>query len=202
MTVRCPNCDRLSRDEVVCEWCRAGIPPEARHAAKSEVAEEGEGDLVAGASVALADDESAPSGVGVEEQPLAPPATGEAEAEVGVLEELTAVEELEERQERDTRVIFWLILAQLALTLYLGRLSWWSATGFAWLVVAYGVKEREMWALALPLVLFTLDIALLLFGIGPRERAGFPDLGPLDFLVYVLRMGIWVMIGRLKDELA
>jgi hypothetical protein len=43
---------------------------------------------------------------------------------------------------------------------------------------------------------------LLLFGVGPRERAGFPDLGPLDFFLYVLRMGIWVMIWRLKEELA
>ena len=65
----------------------------------------------------------------------------------------------------------------------------------------YGVIERLSWSLALPLVLFTLDVALLLFGIGPRERAGFLSLAPFDFFLYLLRLVIWALIWRLQDQL-
>jgi hypothetical protein len=124
------------------------------------------------------------------------------DASAKAAEPVETLEEVEERQDRDTLVILLLILFQLALTLYLGRLSsWWSVTGILWLLVGYGVKERTTWALALPLVLFTLDIALLLVGIGPRERAGLPALVPLDFFLYLLRMGIWALIWRLRNEL-
>jgi len=100
-------------------------------------------------------------------------------------------------------VIGVLILIQLGLTLYLGQLSsWWSLTGVLWLLVIYGVKERLSWALALPLVLFTLDIAMLLFGVGPRERAGFYSLAPMDFFLLLFRLVIWGLIWRLRDELA
>ena len=68
--------------------------------------------------------------------------------------------------------------------------------------VGYGVKERLSWALALPLVLFTLDVTTLLFGVGPRERAGFYDPVPMDFLLYLLRLVIWALIWPLRDELA
>jgi hypothetical protein len=104
--------------------------------------------------------------------------------------------------DRQTRVILALILLQLGLTLYLGGLSWWSITGALWLVVAYGVIKRLDWVLALPLVLFTLDVALLLFGVGPRERAGFYAPASLDFLLILGRLGIWGLIWQMRDELA
>jgi len=114
-----------------------------------------------------------------------------------------SVEEAERQRDNATMVIGVLILIQLGLTLYLGQLSsWWSLTGVLWLLVAYGVKERLSWALALPLVLFTLDIAMLLFGVGPRERAGFYSLAPMDFFLLLFRLVIWGLIWRLRDELA
>src|SRR5262249_3333122 len=102
------------------------------------------------------------------------------------------VEEAERQRDNATMVIGVLILIQLGLTLYLGQLSsWWSLTGVLWLLVSYGVKERLSWALALPLVLFTLDIAMLLFGVGPRERAGFYSPAPMDFFLLLFRLVIW-----------
>jgi hypothetical protein len=138
------------------------------------------------------------------------PATEVGEAEPGGRQrdgaESAAPEELAAPPEwywdPDTRVILLLILLQFGLTLYLGRLSsWWSLTGLLWLVAGYGVIERLAWSLALPLVLFTLDMALLLFGVGPRERAGFFSLAPLDFFLYLLRLVIWALIWRLQDQL-
>ena len=113
------------------------------------------------------------------------------------------VEEADRQRDNATMVIWALILLQLGLTLYLGQLSsWWSITGVLWLLVGYGVKERLSWALALPLVLFTLDIAMLLFGVGPRERAGFYSPAPMDFFLLLLRLVIWGLIWRLRDDLA
>jgi len=226
MAVRCPHCSRLSRDETVCEWCRVEIPSEARPSAAARTGTEAaEGDTLAptsganqaavSAEVPLSETQSALGDGGTEEVVETVPreevtsaartAPDEARAEDatgGAAEPVVTLEAVEERQDRDTLVILLLILFQLALTLYLGRLSsWWSVTGVLWLLVGYGVKERATWALALPLVLFTLDIALLLFGIGPRERAGLPALVPLDFFLYLLRMGIWALIWRLRDEL-
>jgi hypothetical protein len=138
------------------------------------------------------------------------PATEPGEEEPGHSEreraESAAPEELAEPApwywDPDTRVILLLILVQFGLTLYLGRLSsWWSLTGCLWLVVAYGVVERLSWSLALPLVLVTLDVSLLLFGIGPRERAGFFSLAPLDCFLYLLRLVIWALIFGLRDEM-
>jgi len=122
------------------------------------------------------------------------------DGDAGTAEALT--EEAGRQRDNATMVIWGLILLQLAFTLYLGQLSsWWSVTGVLWLLVGYGVKERLSWALALPLVLFTLDVAMLLFGIGPRERAGFFVLAPMDFFLYLLRLVIWALIWSLRDEL-
>ena len=212
MAVRCLACGRLSRDEMVCEWCRTLIAPAGRRPAAMgtvEAAEEARG-------AALPHSPQAPPEAmvsGSREEAMA--ATGEGVAETeedepGLAargaEESAAPDELAEQAnwywDPDTRVILLLILLQSGLTLYLGRLSsWWSITGFLWLVVGYGVIERLSWSLALPLVLFTLDVALLLFGIGPRERAGFLSLAPLDFSLYLLRLVIWALIWRLQDQL-
>ncbi len=226
MAVRCPGCGRLSRDESVCEWCRFEIPPETRRPASTtgrhpegedppelksaSGAGEGPGEV---SSLAV----QTPTVREASETDAEAISRREAEAAAAVLteedrEEETAaaavdpavmVEAVEVRQDRDTLVILALILVQLVLTLYLGRLSsWWSVTGLLWLLVGYGVWVRASWSLALPLVLFTLDVALLLFGVGPRERAGFPALAPMDFLLYLLRLVIWGLIWRLRDEMA
>jgi hypothetical protein len=115
---------------------------------------------------------------------------------------IAGAEETAGRWDGATRLIAGLILFQFVLTLYLGQLSsWWSLTGVLWLLVIYGVRERLSWSLALPLVLFTLDVAMLLFGVGPRERAGFYSPAPMDFLLLLLRLIIWGLIWRLRDEL-
>jgi hypothetical protein len=228
MAVRCPNCDRLSRDESECEWCRKPIPAEARQMAARAAGGEGSNpsaaetvsvaatvEPVPAASTAAAlptsdgpprADDSGVDAVSREEARTAAAAVPEAERADDALAEAVepeSLEEVEKRQDRDTLVILLLIMFQLALTLYLGRFSsLWSLTGILWLVVGYGVKERYSWSLALPLVLFAVDIALLLFGVGPRERAGLPYFVPLDFFVYALRLFIWALIWRLRDEMA
>jgi hypothetical protein len=210
MAVRCLGCGRLSRDEAVCEWCRTEIPPEARRLTAAAVeSREADGGTASGATDEVEEPGASPlAAVDTvsREEAQAAAAVPEEERVQEVAETAdpeTVVEAIEQRQDRDTLVILLLILVQLALTLYLGRLtSWWSVTGILWLLVGYGVKERASWSLALPLVLFTLDVALLLFGVGPRERAGFPALAPLDFVLYLLRLVIWGLIWRLRDELA
>jgi hypothetical protein len=238
MAVRCTECDRLSRDEAVCEWCGEEIPVEERQLAAARAGGRETGGSAASAVVladddrrAEADQEPVDSGAG---STSASPVTGrtpaaasgspadavsreearaaaaavpdeerEADEVAAAVETEPEIEAIERRQDRDTLVILVLILVQLAITLYLGRLSsWWSITGILWLLVGWGVKQREGWSLALPGVLFALDIAFLLFGIGPRERAGLPDFAPLDFFLYVLRLTIWGLIWRLRDELA
>jgi hypothetical protein len=229
MAVRCPSCSRLSRDEGVCEWCRKPIPEEARRIAARAAGEEGVGSALSDPQPTAAVAEPGTAGLSAtadvphgeaprqendaevdavsrEEARAAAAAVPEAEREED--DEAEAVEPetleaVEERQDRDTLVILVLIMVQLALTLYLGGLSsWWSLSGIAWLVVGYGVKERASWSLALPLLLFTIDVALPLFGIGPREQAGLPFFIPLDFFLYALRLLIWGLIWRLRDEMA
>jgi hypothetical protein len=209
MAVRCVACGRLSRDETVCEWCRAEIPPTAGRRATAVIEEE---EATGGAPAPAAPPAAAVDAVSQPETLAAVPdqetATGEEEpgrSERDEAESATAEERVEPAPwhwDPDTRVILVLILLQFVLTLYLGRLSsWWSLTGFLWLVVGYGVVERLSWSLALPLVLVTLDVALLLFGIGPRQRAGFVSLAPLDFFLYLLRLVIWALIWRLQDQM-
>jgi hypothetical protein len=209
MAVRCVGCGRLSRDETVCEWCRMEIPLTAGHRAAAVIEAEEAAESAAPPltpPAAAADAEPRP------ETPAAVPGPGTTmgEGETGRAErdeaESATTEEWVEptpwHWDPDTRVILLLILLQFGLTLYLGRLSsWWSLTGFLWLLVGYGVVERLSWSLALPLVLVTLDVALLLFGIGPRERAGFISLAPLDFFLYLLRLVIWALIFRLRDQM-
>jgi hypothetical protein len=239
MAVRCAACNRLSRDEAVCEWCREEIPVEARQLAAARAGAREPEDTESAATVltdagapverdpeqvdASASGSAAPSAPADRPSSAAPDAAidavsrEEARAAAGAIpeeereaDEVTEpvdaeaeIDAIEQRQDRDTLVILGLILVQLALTLYLGRLSsWWSVTGILWLLVGWGVKQREGWALALPGVLFALDIAFLLFGIGPRERAGLPAYAPLDFVLYVFRVVIWGLIWRLRDELA
>ena len=206
MAVRCAGCGRLSRDEVVCEWCRAEIPPAAGRFTAIE----------AGGVAAATAPQSSPRALfpngGHEAAAVAGAARRIAEPETeepsppGNGEDAVAVEfadEVDWRRDKATLAILLLILLQLGLTLYLGRLSsWWSLTGILWLVVGYGVKERLSWALVLPLVLFTLDVAMLLFGLGPRERAGFYSPAPMDFLLYLLRLVNWALIWwRLREEM-
>jgi hypothetical protein len=212
MAVRCVTCGRLSRDEIMCEWCHLAIPPAARPLAATGPVEAGEEKAPAASLASLPPSPSAAGDAGVRPGMAAVGSAategredkaGEAEREAA---ERAGPEELAEPPvwywDPDTRVILPLILLQFGLTLYLGRLSsWWSLTGFLWLVVAYGVVERLSWSLALPLVLFTLDVALLLFGVGPRERAGFISLAPFDFFLYLLRLVIWALIWRLQDQL-
>ena len=208
MAVRCLTCGRLSRDEVACEWCQAEIPAPAGLRVAGDAT--GREDAASGAALAAI---PAPGLVGApsaEAAVAAGPVAGsgaaaESSAEVGSTESAEPEEGVELplwHWDNDTRWILALILLQFGLTLYLGRLSsWWSVTGFLWLVVGYGVVERFAWSLALPLVLFTVDVALLLFGIGPRQRAGFLSLAPLDFFLYLLRLVIWALIWRLQDQL-
>jgi hypothetical protein len=163
--------------------------------------------LPAGASPSVEQPDAAVDAVSREEARAAAATVPEEERETDEVAALVdpdaQIEAIERRQDRDTLVILVLIMLQLALTLYLGRLSsWWSVTGILWLLVGWGVKERAGWALALPGVLFALDVAFLLFGVGPRERAGFAAFAPLDFFLYVLRVAIWGFIWRLRDELA
>src|SRR5437868_12613396 len=203
MAVRCAGCGRLSRDEAVCEWCRAEIPPEVRQMAAAGVAGRaaavGQDVAVRTADPAAVDavsrQEAAGVAAGVRPEAEAngeePPVVVDGEGSVAEV----AVEEAERQRDNATMVIWGLILLQLGLTLYLGQLSsWWSITGVLWLLVGYGVKERLSWALALPLVLFTLDIAMLLFGVGPRERAGFYSPAPMDFFLLLFRLLIWGLI--------
>jgi hypothetical protein len=213
MAVRCAGCGRLTRDEWVCEWCRAEIPPEVRQMAAVGTATAGRGPAVGQEASAPTGDpeavetvsrqESAAAVAAVPSEALAdvgePPAVVHGEGDTAEVR----VEEPERQRDNATMVIWVLILLQFGLTLYLGQLSsWWSLTGFLWLLVGYGVKERLSWALALPLVLFTLDVAMLLFGVGPRERAGFYSPVPMDFFLLLLRLIIWGLIWRLRDELA
>ncbi len=232
MAVRCVQCGRLSRNEAACEWCRAEIPAEARQlaaarsggraaqraspshetiapATRSDGSEQADApqaviapqhwsDLLDGDAPTPVDaeaptEENAAHGVVNEEPDFYEPLMVDADAsgETGVAD-----------TDRATRAIGLLILLQLGLTLYLGGFSWWSLTGFLWLGVVWGVRERATWSMALPLVLFSLDVALLLFGVGPRERAGFPALTTLDFLLIVMRLGIWALIWRLREEMA
>lgn len=223
MAVRCAACGRLSRDEAVCEWCRTEIPPEARRltapappprapaeetdsfgdpvASADEVALDIAGGNAAegpdGAVDAISQEEARAAAAEVPEEVRAEDAAAEP------IEPEAVVEETEQRLDRMTVVILGLILFQFLLTLYLGRFSsWWSVTGFLWVVVGYGVWQRESWALALPLVLFALDVGLLLFGVGPRERAGFFALTPLDFFLYLVRLTTWGLIWSMRDQLA
>jgi hypothetical protein len=139
--------------------------------------------------------------VGATPEPKAAAGDGMIDGDTEVSAAELPIEVLRE-QENATKLMWALILLQLGLTLYLGRLSsWWSITGFLWLAVGYGVQARLAWALALPLVLFTLDVAMLLFGVGPRERAGFYSPAPMDFVLLLLRLGTWGLIWCLRDEL-
>jgi hypothetical protein len=207
MAVRCWGCGRLSRNQSVCEWCHEAIPAEGLRRASVAGAGSEEASPVATVSTEqrtsatgvaveeISRDEAAVAAADVPEEDRAEDAEETADPEAIVLA-------TETRVDQQTRAILLLILLQFGLTLYLGGLSWWSITGVLWLVVGYGVREQYSWALALPLVLFTLDVALLLFGIGPRERAGFYAPASLDFLLILLRLGIWALIWRLRDELA
>jgi hypothetical protein len=226
MAIRCVGCGRLSRDEARCEWCEAEIPVEARQmaAARGLTRDRAHRSPAATASPAgarrehgpragtraLPEDDLAtapltPEGVSrAETAHAAAPVAGQTEAEDRESEALEAVAPaIAAGPDRETRIIALLILVQFVLTLYLGHQSfWWSLTGWLWLLVLYGVRERAAWSLALPLVLFTLDVSLPLFGIGPRQRAGFALLAPMDMVLYVLRLGIWYLIWCLRDELA
>jgi hypothetical protein len=218
MAVRCPGCGRLSRDETVCEWCRSAIPPQAQRLAaagarnpeEASGVSEGSGEASSGMAeppTLREVSESNADAVSQREADAAAVDSADEDRVDGAPAEdaggVAVVETVEVRQDRDTLVILALILVQWVLTLYLGRLSsWWSVTGFLWLLVGYGVWVRASWSLALPLVLFTLDVALLLFGVGPRERAGFPALAPMDFLLYLLRFVIWGLVWSLRDEMA
>jgi hypothetical protein len=209
MAVRCVACGRLSRDETVCEWCRTEIPLTAGPRAAAVIEAE---EATDSAQASLTPPAAAVDADSRLQTPAAVPnpvtATGEEKPErldPDEAESATVEEWVEPRPwhwDPDTRVILLLILLQFGLTLYLGRLSsWWSLTAFLWLLVGYGVVERLSWCLVLPLVLVTLDVALLLFGIGPRERAGFFSLAPLDFFLYLLRLVIWALIWRLQDQM-
>jgi hypothetical protein len=209
MAVRCAGCGRLSRDERNCEWCAAEIPPEVRRMAAVALGARGAGARVGGAGRVVASD---PVETAVREEERAAAVEAPPEREVaagdGTIAGDTAVSaaelpaEIVRQQENATKVVWALILLQLGLTLYLGQLSsWWSLTGFLWLAVGYGFQEHFAWALALPLVLFTLDVAFLLFGIGPRERAGFYSPALMDFLLLLLRLATWGLIWHWRDEL-
>jgi hypothetical protein len=205
MAVRCAGCGRLSRDERNCEWCQVEIPPDVRRMAAVALGARGAGAEVQGAGRVVA---AGPADTAARE--AAAGAAPEPEAAAGdrpiAADTVVSPAELPaavlRQQDNAAKVIWALILLQLGLTLYLGHLSsWWSITGFLWLAVGYGVQERLAWALALPLVLFTLDVAMLLFGVGPRERAGFYSPAPMDFVLLLLRLGTWGLIWCLRDEL-
>jgi len=206
MAVRCWGCGRLTRNEVVCEWCREAIPAEARRRPPMAGSE---GDETGSLAYAVAEPRAAAPGVTVDEvsreeaavAAAAVPEEDRVEDEEADPEPESILMEAEAGMDRQTQVILLLILLQFGLTMYLGGLSWWSITGLLWLAVAYGVKEQYSWALAMPLVLFSLDVALLQFGIGPRERAGYVP-ASMDFVLILLRLGIWALIWRLRDELA
>src|SRR4051812_34804521 len=133
MAVRCPHCRRLSRDEAVCEWCRVEIPSEARPSAAEgdpPAPPSGADQAVASVEEPLSETQGALGDGGTEEvveavpreegTSAAGPLSDEGRADDATTEAGEAgvtLEEVEERQDRDTLVILLLILFQLALTL-------------------------------------------------------------------------------------
>jgi hypothetical protein len=195
MAVRCSGCGRLTRGEVTCEWCGADIAAAPRPAAAPDLEAEKGGAVKPTSQATGVAGASAGRGEAADDTLLE-----SQEGDGAIVEELAPAGPW--YRDNFTLTILLLILVQFALTLYLGRLAtWWSITGFLWLLVGYGVVARLSWSLALPLVLFTLDVALLLINIGPREGAGLFSVGPMVFLLYLLRLGIWALIWPLREEM-
>src|SRR5437762_13588505 len=129
MAVRCAGCGRLTRDEMVCEWCRAEIPPEVRQMAAVGTATAGRGPAAGQEPSARAGGPENVDTVSREEAAAAaarvpPEAAGEPPAAHGDSDTAEArVEEADRQRDNATMVIWVLILLQLGLTLYLGQLS-------------------------------------------------------------------------------